>query len=97
MLPLQRLEQYSRRLPNEVLVIDAEVNGQTDQILVFKGFSSSLVNATAFDPDLPVLPPEATILTLSRYRSPYRPDRPEAIELNLPWTEFEARLVSLGL
>jgi hypothetical protein len=97
MLPLQRLEQYSLRTPNEVLILEAEVGGQADQIMVFKGFSSSLMHPTAFDPDMPLLPENATLLGLSRYRAPYRPDDPEAIELNLSWPEFDARLALLEL
>lgn len=97
MLPIQRLEQYSLRFPQEVLLIEAEVAGQRDQIMVFKGVSSSLVQATAFDPDIPLLPADATILSLSRCHAPYRPQGPEVIEPALSWPEFLERLANLGL
>jgi hypothetical protein len=97
MLPIQRLEQYSLRFPQEVLLVEADVAGQRDQIMVFKGFSSSLVQATASDPDVPILPADAVILSLSRCRAPYRPPAPEMIEPDLSWSEFLERLANLGL
>jgi len=38
--------------------------GESDQIAIFKGFSSSLMRPTAFDPEVPVLPDKAKILTI---------------------------------
>lgn len=96
MLPIQRLEQYSLRFPQEVLFVEAEVAGHRDQIMVFKGFSSSLMQSTAFDPDVPTLPEDATILHLSRCRAPYRPSAPDVIESDLTWAEFAKRLAALG-
>jgi hypothetical protein len=52
----QRLEQYTLKRPNEVLLVTAEIDGELDQIAVFKGFSSSLMRSTDSDPDVPVLP-----------------------------------------
>ena len=52
MNPLFRLEQYTLKHPQEVLLVKAEVNGELDELMVFKGFSSSLVRSTAFDPDV---------------------------------------------
>lgn len=49
----RRLEQYTLKRPNEVLLVEIETDGQPDEVAIFKGFSSSLMNPTAFDPDVP--------------------------------------------
>ena len=38
----KRLEQYTVKRPQEVLLISVEIAGEEDQIAIFKGFSSSL-------------------------------------------------------
>ncbi len=86
------LEQYCQNHPEEVLLVEAEIDGEFDQIMIFKGFSSSLVRPTSFDPDLAVLPKEAKILAINRLKAPYRPDAPEYISQNLTWQEFQAFL-----
>lgn len=93
MSPLQQLEAYSRQHPQEVLLVDArwlnETNiEQEDYVMVFKGFSSSLMHPTAADPDLPVLPDQANILTIDRLASPYDPENPNYLEKNIPWDVF---------
>ena len=45
-----RLEQYTVKRPQEVLIVKIETEGEFDEIAIFKGFSSSLVRSTAFDP-----------------------------------------------
>lgn len=92
-----RLEQYSLRCPDEVLMVEATVAGEPDQIMVFKGFSSSLMRATDYDPDVPVLPAGAEIVAVDRLRGPYQPNHPEYIAEGVSWAEFEALLESLGL
>jgi hypothetical protein len=72
----RRLEQYTIKRPQEVLIVTADIAGEEDQIAIFKGFSSSLMRPTAFDPDVPVLPPEANIVTIDRVASPYNPNAP---------------------
>jgi len=79
----QRLEQYTLKRPEEVLLIDVEIDGEEDCVTVFRGFSSSLMRSTAFDPDVPVLPETATIVRADRLRSPYTPDDPQYIERDL--------------
>ncbi len=79
----QRLEQYSLKRPQEVLLISAQIAGEADQITVFKGFSSSLVRPTAFDPDVPMLPETAEILAIDRLQAPYNPDAPLYIQQGL--------------
>lgn len=93
----QRLEQYSLRCPNEVLMVEAVVEGEPDQVMVFKGFSSSLMRATNYDPDVAVLPVGAEIVAVDRLKGPYQPNNPEYIAQGVSWTEFEALLKSLGL
>lgn len=96
-LPGFRLEQYSLRHPQEVLLIRVTVHGQPEEIMVFKGFSSSLTGATAFDPDVPVLPEGAEIERVDRLQGPYQPNSPRYLEQNIAWPAFEARLTALGL
>lgn len=94
---LLRLEQYTAKRPQEVLLITAEIDGQTDQVMVFRGVSSSLVRSTAFDPDVPVLPPEAQILAIDRLQSPYHPDRPQYLQQGLTWATIQPLLQAAGV
>lgn len=97
MTPIQRLEQYTLRYPQEVLLVSAILAGDTDEIAIFKGFSSSLCRPTAFDPDVPVLSPEAEIVAIARLQSPYQPENPNYLEQGIPWPEMAQRLQELGL
>lgn len=97
MLPIQRLEQYTFRFPQEVLMVNAKVNHEEDFVVVFRGFSSSLVNPTAADPEIPVLSEAAVIETIDRLQGPYTPDNPQYIEQAIPWSTFSDRLAELGL
>jgi hypothetical protein len=83
------LEQYSDNHREELLLVELEINGEFDLIMVFKGFSSSLVRSTAFDPDLAVLPTDAKILSISRLKAPYDPNSPTYIAQNLTWEQFQ--------
>ena len=47
--PGTRLERYTEKCLQEVLLVVIEVDGEADQIAVFRGFSSSLVRSTAFE------------------------------------------------
>ncbi|MES1021397.1 hypothetical protein ABN584_00665 [Gloeocapsa sp. BRSZ] len=93
----KRLEQYTVKRPQEVLVVTVEVDGELDQIAIFKGFSSSLMRATAFDPEVPVLPDNAKILTIDRVASPYNPQSPRYIEQELTWDSMQALLLEVGV
>lgn len=88
----KQLEQYTVQHPTEVLLISVEVNGESDQILVFRGFSSSLMRPTDFDPDVSVLPDDAVILTVDRLAGPYNPEAPEYLEQAIDWKRFSQRL-----
>jgi hypothetical protein len=93
----RRLEQYTIKRPQEVLIVTAEIAGEEDQIAIFKGFSSSLMRPTAFDPDVPVLPPEAKIITIDRVASPYNPDAPRYLQQGLTWETMRQLLSDAGV
>jgi hypothetical protein len=93
----QRLEQYTLKRPSEVLLISVVADGQTDEVAIFKGFSSSLMNPTSFDPDVPILPDNVKILSIDRLQSPYNPNDPRYIEKGISWEDFQQVLASVGL
>jgi hypothetical protein len=84
----QQLEVYSSQHPKEVLLIKLKVADELDEVMIFKGFSSSLVRSTAFDPDVPVIPDQAEILTIDRLTAPYKPNQPCYIQKGITWDEF---------
>ena len=93
----QRLERYTAKRPHEVLIVTVEIEGESDQIAIFKGFSSSLMLPTAFDPDVPVLPDNATIICIDRVASPYNPTTPRYIEQGLTWETIQPLLSEVGI
>lgn len=93
----QRLEQYTLKRPGEVLLVNVEVDGELDEIAVFKGFSSSLVRSTAFDPDVPVLPESAKILTIDRLEAPFNPADPRYISEAIDWERMQTLLAEVGV
>ncbi|MFW9259363.1 hypothetical protein A4S05_35175 [Nostoc sp. KVJ20] len=93
----KRLEQYTAKRPQEVLLVTVEIVGEQDTIAVFKGFSSSLMRPTAFDADVPVLPDGANILNIDRVASPYNPETPRYIQQGLSWEAMEALLSEVGV
>lgn len=92
-----RLEQYTLKRPQEVLLVTAAIEGELDEIVIFKGFSSSLVRSTASDPDVPMLPEDAVIHRIDRLVAPYRPDHPQYIQQGLTWEEMQELLQPLGI
>lgn len=92
-----RLEAYTMQCPQEVLLVTLEVQGILDQVAIFKGFSSSLMCPTAFDPEVPIIPEGAEIQTIDRLHSPYNPNTPRYIDRALSWDAFEPLLVQAGL
>ena len=93
----KRLEKYSAIAKQEVLIVTVEVDGVSDRIAIFKGFSSSLTSPTAFDPDVPVIPDTARIVAIDRVASPYNPQSPQYIQQGLTWEEFQPLLTTLGI
>lgn len=92
-----RLEQYTIKRPDEVLLVEVVIAGESDQIAIFRGFSSSLMHPTAADPDIPVLPDEAEIISIDRVESPYNPKIPRYIQQGLTWKEMRSLLAEVGL
>ncbi|MCS6812831.1 MAG: hypothetical protein NZ772_04565 [Cyanobacteria bacterium] len=91
-----RLERYTIRCPDEVLIVTAEVNGELDQVMIFKGFSSSLMRPTDANPDVPILPESANILYIDRLRGPYTPASPHYLEQGISWEVMQQRLTDMG-
>jgi hypothetical protein len=88
----QQFENYTTNYPAEVLLVKAEIDGEIDEIMIFKGFSSSLMRSTAFDPDVSVIPDDAKIISIDRLTAPYNPKSPSYIEQNISWEDFQALL-----
>ncbi|GAB4472147.1 MAG: hypothetical protein OHK0037_31840 [Elainellaceae cyanobacterium] len=97
MPPGTRLEQYTLKRPGEVLLVTARTVDGEDQVAIFRGFSSSLMRPTAYDPDIPVLPTEAEILSVDRLQGPYDPANPVYLQQGLSWAEMQELLSSLGI
>ncbi len=89
----KRLEHYTLKHPQEVLLVLVEIKGETDQIIIFKGFSSSLICPTSFDPDIAVLTNNAKIITIDRLASPYNPHNPHYIQQGLTWEQMQELLL----
>lgn len=102
-----RLEQYTLKRPQEVLLVKVALSHQpdgsetagddTDEIAIFRGFSSSLMHPTAFDPDVPMLPDNARIVSIDRLQGPYNPQSPCYIQQGLTWEEMESLLAAVGV
>jgi hypothetical protein len=97
MTPGQRLEQYTIKRPQEVLLVTIELEGEIDQITIYKGFSSSLVKQTNFDPDVPLISDRAKIIEIERLRSPYQPENPDRIQTGLTWENMETILTEMSI
>ena len=97
MTKILRLEQYTERRRQEVLLVTAEIAGEPDQIAIFRGFSSSLMRSTAFDPDVPVLPETATIVSIDRLHGPLDPSHPQYLQQGLTWETIQPLLAEAGV
>ncbi|MGG6297232.1 hypothetical protein ACQ4M4_22800 [Leptolyngbya sp. AN02str] len=97
LLPIKRLEEYTIKRPNEVLLVVAELEGDREEVTVFRGFSSSLTRPTAFDPDIPILPIDSQILSIDRLKAPYNPQAPAYIQQDISWVDMEKLLEELAL
>jgi len=92
-----RLERYTEKQRQEVLLVTAEIADEVEQVLIFRGFSSSLTNPTAYDPDIPVLPESAKIVSIDRLRGPYNPAAPEYLQQGLTWDDLVMLLEAAGV
>jgi hypothetical protein len=93
----KRLEQYTTKRPQEVLLVTVEIAKEEDKVAVFKGFSSSLMRPTAFDPEVPVIPDDANILSIDRIASPYNPESPRYIQQGISWEAMQSLLLEVGV
>jgi hypothetical protein len=93
-----RLEQYTLKRRQEVLMVHLETaTGESDTVMIFAGFSSSLVMPTAFDPDIPIIAEDSTINSIDRLISPYNPNNPQYLESGLSLLEMIKLLETLHL
>ena len=93
-----RLEKYTLKHREEVLMVHLETaTGEPDTVTIYAGFSSSLMKPTAFDPDVPIIAPDSTIITIDRLVSPYNPSDPQYIESGLDLTAMEKILATADL
>jgi hypothetical protein len=97
MSPGLRMEQYTLKRPEQVLLVHALVEGEADEVVIFRGFSSSLMRPTAFDPDVPVLPEDAEIQAIDILLGPYTPNSPRYLQRGLSWQDVEDLLTDLGI
>lgn len=94
---VSRLEKYTIER-QEVLMVSVETaEGEEDLIVIYQGFSSSLMRPTAFDPDVPAIAPDSKITAIDRLVAPYNPDNPQYIEEGLTLTAMEKILSSLSI
>ena len=71
---LSELESISRDRPDRALRLQGQMgDGEALEVVIFRGFSSSLTHPTAFDPDQPLLPSEATINSAVLLQAPLNP------------------------
>ncbi|CAN6479824.1 unnamed protein product [Victoria cruziana] len=90
---ISMLEAYTQSARNEVLLVQALVDDQEEEILIFKGFSSSLSYGTSPDPSRSILPARAVIRTIQRIKGPFDPSNMEYIEKDLTWQDFKDRFL----
>ena len=75
---LAQLEELSRSRPDRVLRLTGELPGEAGamepfELLIFRGFSSSVSHPTAFDPDQPALPESARLMRAELLQGPLNP------------------------
>ena len=96
------LEELSRHHPDRVLRLRGTLPGDPAQLahlaepfelLIFRGFSSSVTHPTAFDPDSPLLPEGTQIAAAELLRAPLKPGEEELLAGPAPaaiWLEPDA-------
>lgn len=93
-----RLEEYTTKRQTEVLIVDLITpTGESDTVMIYNGFSSSLVHPTAYDRDIPVIASDSQITAIARLKSPYHPSNPEYIETAITLEAMEQILEALNL
>ncbi|PKI46843.1 uncharacterized protein LOC116195082 isoform X2 [Punica granatum] len=88
------LELYSQSARGEALIVHASVDGEDVEVLIFKGFSSSLSYGTSPDPTRSILPARAEIKSIDRIKGPFEPSKIEYIEKDLKWEYFKSNFLA---
>ncbi|CAH1443522.1 unnamed protein product [Lactuca virosa] len=83
------LEFYSQVAKDEALLVKAIVDDLEVEVLIFKGFSSSLSSGTSPDPTRSILPARAVIKSIDRVKGPFDPSNIDYIEKDLTLEAFE--------
>ncbi|KAK3003057.1 hypothetical protein RJ639_018939 [Escallonia herrerae] len=86
------LELYSQSAKEEALLVSALVDEEEVEVLIFKGFSSSLSYRTSPDPSRSILPARAVIKSIDRIKGPFDPSNIEYLERGLTLEIFRSRL-----
>nr|GMD13723.1 uncharacterized protein LOC109166840 [Ipomoea batatas] len=86
------LEVYSQSVKDEALLVKAVVDEEEVEVIIFKGFSSSLSYGTSPDPTKSVLPARAKIKCIDRVKGPFNPSNIDYIERDIPWDAFKSLL-----
>ncbi len=85
---LAALEVISRERPDRVLrlvgTLPASGEEEPFELLIFRGFSSSVTHPTAFDPDQPALPASARIAAAELLAGPLNPSDEQLLAAPLP-------------
>ncbi len=89
---LAALETISRGRPDRVLrlvgFLPAPGEDEPFELLIFRGFSSSITHPTAFDPDQPALPDSARITAAELLAGPLNPSDERLLAGPLPAESF---------
>ncbi|MGQ9865318.1 MAG: DUF7734 family protein [Pseudanabaenaceae cyanobacterium] len=93
---LPKLEEYSAAHRDEVLWVTVTVDGEPEEITVYRGFTSALTRPTPPDPDTPVLPSQAVLVRIARLRAPFNPAQPQYLGPPLTWEQFVEECCSPG-
>ena len=85
---LAALEEISRQRPDRVLrlvgTLPASWEYEPFELLIFRGFSSSVTHPTAFDPYQPALPASARITAAELLAGPLNPSEERPLAASLP-------------
>ncbi|MED6132766.1 hypothetical protein PIB30_021893 [Stylosanthes scabra] len=88
------LEYYSQSARGEALLVHAIVDQEEVDVLIFKGFSSSLSYSTSPDLTRSILPERAVIKTIDRIKGPFDPDNIVYLQKDVTWEDFKKKLLS---
>lgn len=93
-----RLEKFTLQQQHEVLMVNLETAaGEPDIVMIYSGFSSSLMRSTSFDPDVLVIAQDSIITSIDRLASPYNPEQPKYIASGLTQLDMEKILQQMGI